>query len=83
MRLAAGGTPTLPEAARGGAELTWGERVYAEGENEEGKCWENAEETRGNKNPAKPWGLRDENSILLNEDYQNLTLEYSLPMECI
>ena len=48
-----------------------------------GKYWGNAEEARGNKNPAEPWGLRDENSILLNEDCQNLTLEYSLPMECI
>ena len=39
-----------------------GERVYAEGENdEEGKCWGYAEEARGNKNPAMPWGLRDEN----------------------
>ena len=63
------------------AEL--GERVYAEGENDEGESWGNAEEARGNKNPAMPWGLRDENSILLNEDCQNLTLEYSLPMECI
>ena len=60
-----------------------GERVYAERENDEGKILGNAEGTRGNKNPAEPWGLRDENSILLNEDYQNLTLEYSLPMECI
>ena len=42
------------------AEL--GERVYAEGENDEGESWGNAEETRGNKNPAEPWGLRDERS---------------------
>lgn len=61
----------------------WGERVYAEGENDEGKYWGNAEEAMGNKNPAKLWGLRDENSLLLNKDYQNMTLEYSLPMECI
>ena len=67
-----------------------GREGLCRGENYEGKSWgnaeeakENAEEARGNKNPAKPWGLRDENSILLNEDYQNLTLEYSLPMECI
>ena len=40
------------------AEL--GERVYAEGENDEGESWGNAEEARGNKNPAEPWGLRDE-----------------------
>ena len=63
------------------AEL--GERVYAEGKMMRGDILGNAEEARGNKNPAEPWGLRDENSILLNEDYQNLTLEYSLPMECI
>ena len=56
-----------------------GERVYAEGENDErGKYWGNAEEargnaeeTRGNKNPAMPWGLRDENSILQNVDCQS------------
>ena len=61
-----------------------GREGLCRGENDEGgNIWGYAEEARGNKNPAKPWGLRDENSILLNEDYQNLTLEYSLPMECI
>ena len=56
-------------AARCGAEL--GERVYAEGKMMRGKYWGNAEEARGNKNPAEPWGLRDENCILLNEDCQS------------
>ena len=51
------------------AEL--GERVYAEGKMMRGKYWGNAEEARENKNPAKPWGLRDENCILLNEDCQS------------
>ena len=51
--------------------------------NDDGESWGNAEEASGNKNPAGLAALRDENSILLNEDYQNLTLEYSLPMECI
>ena len=81
LRQAAGGTPTLPVAAHG---RSWvGREGLCRGENDEGKSWGNAEEARGNKNPAEPWGLRDENSILLNEDCQNLTLEYSLPMECI
>ena len=31
------------------------------GENDEGESEGNAEEARGNKNPAEPWGLRDEN----------------------
>ena len=51
------------------AEL--GERIYAEGKMKRGKSWGNAEEARENKNPAKPWGLRDENCILLNEDCQS------------
>ena len=29
--------------------------------NDDGESWGNAEEARGNKNPAEPWGLRDEN----------------------
>ena len=37
-----------------------GERVYAEGENDEGKILGNAEEARGNKNPAGLAALRDE-----------------------
>ena len=45
------------------AEL--GERVNAEGKMMRGKYWGNAEEARENKNPAEPWGLRDENCILL------------------
>ena len=51
------------------AEL--GERVYAERENDEGEILGNAEEARGNKNPAMPWGLRDENCILRNVNCQS------------
>ena len=37
-----------------------GERVYAEGENDEGKILGNAEEARGNKKTAGLAALRDE-----------------------
>ena len=43
-----------------------------------GKSWGNAEEARGNKNPAMPWGLRDENCILLNEDCQSWGLSLNM-----
>ena len=61
---------TLRQRARCGMRRL-GERVYAEGKMMRGKSWGNAEEARGNKNPAMPWGLRDENSILLNVDCQS------------
>ena len=51
------GRPLPPE---GGLPLTWGERVYAEKRKMMRKILGNAEEARENKNPAMPWGLRDE-----------------------
>ena len=39
-----------------------GREGLCRGENDEGESWGNAEEARGNKNPAEPWGLRDERS---------------------
>ena len=57
---AAGGTPTLPEAAQCGAELTWGERVYAEKWKMRRENVGDMRRSKGNKNPAMPWGLRDE-----------------------
>ena len=53
------------------AELAGREGLCRKTGNDEGKSWGNAEEARGNKNPAEPWGLRDENCILLNEDCQS------------
>ena len=48
----------------------WAELAGREGlcrrENDEGKILGNAEGTRGNKNPAEPWGLRDENCYFLS-----------------
>ena len=75
------GRPRSQWLRMGGAG--WGERVYAEGKMMRGNLGEMRRKQGENKNPAEPWGLRDENWILLNEDCQNLTLEYSLPMECI
>ena len=53
---------TLRQRARCGMRRL-GERVYAEGENDEGKSWGNAEEARGNKNPAGLAALRDEKRL--------------------
>ena len=43
------------------SELAGREGLCRKTGNDEGESWGNAEEARGNKNPAEPWGLRDEN----------------------
>ena len=48
-----------------------GREGLCRGENDEGEIFGDMRRKQGEKNPAKPWGLRDENCILLNEDCQS------------